>query len=131
MAAISCYLIVLIVARTVHPHVGKWSRFGLWTAVNGMAVGYHPIHNTWVQLNCTDPRERSIAIAMWVMSAILGLLAGTQIFRRDDTPFYSRGLVIMIALVSFGLVVAALQELVYLVLNRRIRRKGIQVLYVP
>ncbi|TQB70163.1 hypothetical protein MPDQ_000817 [Monascus purpureus] len=63
MAAIASYLIVLIVARTVHPHAGKWSRFGLWTAVNGLAVGYHPIHSTWVQLNCTDPRERSIAIA--------------------------------------------------------------------
>lgn len=63
MTAISCYLIVLVVAKTVHPHVGKWSRFGLWTAINAFAVGYHPIHNTWVQVNCKDPGERSVSIA--------------------------------------------------------------------
>jgi MFS family permease len=61
--AITCYLITLIVARATQPHVGKWSRWGLWTAVNAFAVGYHPVHNTWVQLNCTDPVERSISIA--------------------------------------------------------------------
>ncbi|KAJ9292420.1 hypothetical protein DTO271G3_8794 [Paecilomyces variotii] len=131
MAAITSYLIVLIVARIVHPHVGKWSRFGLWTAVNGMAVGYHPIHNTWVQLNCTDTREKSIDIAMWVMSAILGLMAGTQIFRKDDGPFYPTGLAIMIALVAFGLVMAAVQEDIYLALNHGTRSKGGRAVYVP
>ena len=64
VAAHLCYLVALIVARAVHPRVGsKWSRWGLWTAVNAFAVGYHPVHNSWVQLNCRDPRERSIAIA--------------------------------------------------------------------
>lgn len=63
IAAQCLYLITLIVARSAHPHVGKWSRWGLWTAVNSFAVGYHPIHNTWLQLNCRDPSERSIAIA--------------------------------------------------------------------
>ncbi|GKT94392.1 inner membrane transporter yfaV [Colletotrichum tofieldiae] len=58
-----CYLVVLIVARTAHPHVGKWARWGLWTAVNSFAVGYHPVHNSWVQLNCREPGERSISIA--------------------------------------------------------------------
>ena len=63
IAAQICYLVVLIVALLVQPHVGKWSRWGLWTAVNSFAVGYHPVHNSWVQLNCRDPRERSISIA--------------------------------------------------------------------
>lgn len=86
IAAQACYLIILIIARSVHPHVGKWSRWGLWTCVNAFAIGYHPVHNSWVQLNCQDPRERSISIAMWVMSAISGLMAGTQYFRADDLP---------------------------------------------
>lgn len=63
IAAHTCYLVALIIARQVHPHVGKWSRWGLWTAVNSFAVGYHPVHNTWVQLNCREAGERSIAIA--------------------------------------------------------------------
>lgn len=59
-----CYLVILIITREVHPSVGKWPRWGLWTITNAFAIGYHPIHNTWVQLNCQDPRERSISIAM-------------------------------------------------------------------
>ncbi|KAI5860964.1 inner membrane transporter yfaV [Durotheca rogersii] len=115
-----CYLVTLIVARQVHPHVGKWSRFGLWTAVNSFAVGYHPVHNSWVQLNCRDPRERSISIAMWVMSAILGLMTGTQYFRGNDVPFYSTGLRTMIIMVSIGMVFAIIQVIVYTVHNRRV-----------
>lgn len=61
--AIICYLITLIVIRTTEAHVGKWSRWGLWTAVNAFAVGYHPVHNTWLQLNCEGPEERSVSIA--------------------------------------------------------------------
>lgn len=63
MGAHACYIVVLVVAKVLHPRVGKWSRWGLWTAVNSFAVGYHPAHNSWVQLNCRDAGERSISIA--------------------------------------------------------------------
>jgi sugar phosphate permease len=59
----TCYLVALIAARRLQPHVGKWSKWGLWTLVNAFAVGYHPSHNSWLQLNCQDSRERSIAVA--------------------------------------------------------------------
>ncbi|KPM45288.1 hypothetical protein AK830_g1295 [Neonectria ditissima] len=120
IGAHSCYLITLIVARQVHPHVGKWSRWGLWTAVNSFAVGYHPVHNSWVQLNCRESGERSIAIAMWVMSAISGLMVGTQYFRADDTPFYQTGLRTMIIMVSVGMVSAIVQLGIYVVHNKRV-----------
>jgi len=63
IAAQMCYLVTLAVTLKVQPHVGKWSRWGLWTAVNSFAVGYHPLQNFWVQINCRDPAERSISIA--------------------------------------------------------------------
>ncbi|KAI0128685.1 inner membrane transporter yfaV [Xylariales sp. AK1849] len=108
------------VARSVHPHVGKWSCFGLWTAINSSAVGYHPIHNSWLQLNCKEPAERSISIAMWVMSAMLGLMMGTQYFRADDTPFYDKGLRTTIIRVLIGMAFAISQVLVYKVHNQRV-----------
>jgi predicted MFS family arabinose efflux permease len=123
IAAQLCYLVVLIIARSAHPHVGKWSRWGLWTSVNAFAIGYHPVHNSWVQLNCQDPRERSISIAMWVMSAISGLMAGTQYFRADDLPFYRKGLRTMIVLVGVGILFAGVQEMVYLRYNRKVEKK--------
>jgi len=61
--AIICYLVTLIVARTTLSSSGKWSKWGIWTAVNAFAVGYHPVHNSWLQLNCRDPGERSVSIA--------------------------------------------------------------------
>lgn len=115
-----CFLITLIVAREVHPHVGQWSRWALWTAVNALAVGYHPVHNTWLQLNCRSPGERSISIAMWVMSAISGLMVGTQYYQAEDRPFYSNGLRIQIIMVSVGIVFAILQVGIYKVHNKRV-----------
>ncbi|KAK8162690.1 inner membrane transporter yfaV [Phyllosticta citrichinensis] len=117
-----CYLIVLIVARQAHPHVGKWSRWGLWTAVNSFAVGYHPVHNSWVQLNCREPGERSISIAMWVMLSISGLMVGTQYYRGDDTPFYQKGLRTQIIMVVVGMMFAVLQVAIYAIHNRRVAK---------
>ena len=119
----TCYLAILIILRQIHPSVGKWSRWSLWTTANGFAIGYHPVHNSWVQLNCRDPRERSISIAMWVMSAISGLMVGTQYYRADDLPFYSKGLRIQIVMVAVGMLFAIVQELVYVLYNRSAMRK--------
>lgn len=63
MLAITTYLVALIMLRTVQPYTGRWSKFGLWTSVNGVAVGYHPIQNAWIQINCRTPKERSISLA--------------------------------------------------------------------
>jgi sugar phosphate permease len=63
MVAISFYLITLVILRVFQNYVGKWGKFGLWTAVNAFAVGYHPIHNAWIQINCKTPEERSISVA--------------------------------------------------------------------
>ncbi|KAF4472984.1 hypothetical protein FALBO_121, partial [Fusarium albosuccineum] len=87
IAAQVCYLVVLIVARQAHSAAGKWPRWGLWTAVNSVAVGYHPVHNSWIQLNCHETGERSIALAMWVMSATTGMMIGAQYFEAEDGPF--------------------------------------------
>ncbi|KAK4159569.1 putative transporter [Cladorrhinum sp. PSN259] len=135
-----CFLTALIIARQVHPHVGQWSRWGLWTTVNALAVGYHPVHNTWVQLNCRTPGERSISIAMWVMSAISGLMVGTQYYRAGDKPrFYSDGLRIQIIMVSVGILFAIFQVVIYVVHNRKVREGKIKTdeegeepqIYVP
>ncbi|KAK1827160.1 putative transporter [Podospora conica] len=122
IAAQFCYLVALVIARQVHPHVGQWSRWALWTLVNSFAVGYHPVHNTWVQVNCRTPGERSVGIAMWVMSAISGLMVGTQYYRASDRPFYYNGLRIQILMVTVGIIFAALQIVIYVVHNRRVAK---------
>ncbi|KAK4208747.1 inner membrane transporter yfaV [Rhypophila decipiens] len=119
-----CYHVALIATRQIHPHVGQWSQWGLWTAVNSLAVGYHATQNTWIQLNCPDPRERSIAIAMFVMSAISGLMVGTQYYQADDKPFYQTGLRTQIIMVSVGILFSILQVGIYKVHNKRVAVGG-------
>ncbi|KAH7037029.1 major facilitator superfamily domain-containing protein [Microdochium trichocladiopsis] len=125
LAGQSCYLVVLVVARFVHPHVGKWPRWALWTAINSFAVGYHPAHNTWLQVNCKDPRERSISIAMWCMSSISGMMVGARYFRAEDGPYYPQGLQLMIIMVSVGMLFAAGQMVVYIMHNKRLAKSSI------
>lgn len=70
------------------------------------------------QLNCKYTGERSIAIAMWVMFAISGLMVGTQLFQGSDAPHYNDGLLYMIILVTIGITLAAVQEAIYAIHNR-------------
>lgn len=59
------------------------------------------------------------------MTATSGLMAGTQIFRQDDSSGqYPRGLLIMIGLVSAGLLLTAVQELIYFIQNRDLKRRS-------
>lgn len=79
IAAIAVYLVALILLRTVQPYASTWGKFGLWTAVNAFAVGYHPIHNAWIQVKCRTPEERSISLACifpkscWLTKACSGV----------------------------------------------------------
>lgn len=76
---------------------------------------------------------------MWVMFAISGLMVGTQLFQGSDVPFYNNGLLYMIILVTVGIVLAAVQEAVYITHNRRVSQgKGRRIngeeeprVYVP
>jgi hypothetical protein len=59
------------------------------------------------------------------MCATAGLMAGTQIFRQEDSEeFYPNGLLIMIGLVLMGLILTALQEVIYYVQIRRAGKQG-------
>lgn len=54
------------------------------------------------------------------MFAISGLMVGTQLFQGHDAPDYNGGLLYMIALVTIGILLAAVQEAVYAVHNRNV-----------
>lgn len=128
LVATFLYGVTLIILHEVLPQVDshRWKVFGLWTLVNAFAVGYHPVQNTWLQLNCTTPQERSISIALWVMFAMIGLMAGSQLFRALDAPTYSKASLAMICMVFGGFVISLLQFLIYYVHNRRTDKRSSQ-----
>ena len=73
------------------------------------------------------------------MCSISGLMVGTQLFQGSDAPLYNKGLLYMIVLVTLGIVLAAVQEAIYLVHNRHVAQgKGALIdgeaeprIYVP
>jgi hypothetical protein len=59
------------------------------------------------------------------MSATSGLMGGSQLFRQDESSrYYPRGLLIMIGLVFMGLVLTAMQELIYWLESKRRSASG-------
>ena len=54
------------------------------------------------------------------MCSISGLMVGTQLFQGSDAPRYNNGLLYMIILVTIGIVLAAVQEIIYVVHNEHV-----------
>lgn len=59
------------------------------------------------------------------MSATSGLMDGSQLLRQDESStLYPRGLLVMIGLDFLGLVLTALQELIYFLEDRYAKGKS-------
>lgn len=81
--------------------------FGVvWTQI--FANLPHPLNITWMSLMaCRNPEERSLAMAMIIMSANIGAIYGAQLFQEHDKPLYKTGFSVNIGLLTLALVLAA------------------------
>ncbi|KAI0177976.1 major facilitator superfamily domain-containing protein [Pestalotiopsis sp. NC0098] len=79
--------------------------FGIiWTQI--FANFPHPLNIAWMSLACRDSEERSLAMAMIIMSANIGAIYGAQIFQSEDAPLYRRAFTINLSLLAGALVLA-------------------------
>ncbi|KAF4917545.1 putative transporter [Colletotrichum viniferum] len=69
----------------------------------------HPLNITWMSLTCTDPEERSLAMAMIIMSANIAAIYGAQLFQADDKPLYRKAFDSNIGTLAFALVLACIR----------------------
>ncbi|KAF3797739.1 MFS transporter prlL [Colletotrichum gloeosporioides] len=69
----------------------------------------HPLNITWMSLTCNDPEERSLAMAMIIMSANVAAIYGAQLFQADDKPLYRRAFDSNIGILAFALVLACIR----------------------
>lgn len=104
-------------------------RFALLVVGVAFSSCWHPTNCSWVSLNAKTPEERSISMAIMIMSANLAGIIGTQLFREDDAPHYPMGWTAILILVSLALVFTVLANLQYFILNRRLRNKEVARLY--
>ena len=83
----------------------------------------HPLNGSWLAVNIRNPAERSITMALLIMTANAAGLAGAQIFQARDAPLYRTGFTVILTLASIALVFAIGSNTQYLWLNKGIARK--------
>lgn len=80
-----------------------------------------------MSLNAGTAGERSITMAILIMSANASGIIGSQLFQQKDGPLYETGWTVIVAVVSVALVASVVANLQYYFLNgRRIGRGGLK-----
>ncbi|KAL2206535.1 alternative sulfate transporter [Sarocladium strictum] len=102
-------------------------KFALITLIKAFGMAWHPVHGSWMALNTKSSGERSITMAIFIMSANVAGLASGQIFQAADSPLYRNAWTTVLALSCFGVVAAAWSNLQYWFLNRRAAKAGAEV----
>lgn len=82
------------------------------------------VNGSWLALNARTAGERSITMAIFIMSANIAGIIGSQIFQEDDGPLYKRGWAAILSVVTVALAMAIIANLQYWLLNRFQKRKG-------
>jgi hypothetical protein len=75
-------------------------------------------------LNARNAAERSITMAIFVMSANVAGIIGSQIFQAPDAPLYQTGWTVIVGLVSGALLMSMIANAQYWLLNRVQKREG-------
>jgi hypothetical protein len=82
------------------------------------------VNGSWLALNTRSAGERSITMAVLIMAANLSGIIGSQVFQAQDAPLYKTGWTVILALVSVALLMSALANVQYWLLNRVQKREG-------
>lgn len=75
-------------------------------------------------LNAPTAGERSITLALMIMSANTAGIIGAQLFQAEDGPLYRTGWTVILSLVSLSLATSVVANAQYFVLNRRRKQAG-------
>lgn len=88
------------------------------------------INGAWVSHNAQTPGERSIAMAIHIMSANCAGLVGKQLFRSEDAPKYHKAWTTIVGLSAAAVGFSLLASLQYWLGNKRqLSRSGLKYHY--
>ena len=105
------------------------TRFAILAAAWSFSQVWHPINGSWMALNARSTGERSITMAILIMSANAAGIMGSQFFQPYDAPRYEQGFTIILAMVAVSLFAMCWANLQYFIINRRAKREGSPVRY--
>jgi MFS family permease len=110
-------LISIVYSQSVS---NSWRQYSVWTLLNAGIATFHPVNGAWLSINSKTPQERSISLALWIMSANLSGVCGAQIFRAEDAPLYRKGVLAIVVLTATGWGITIFQGVQYYLSNRRL-----------
>ncbi|KAF4781593.1 major facilitator superfamily transporter [Colletotrichum scovillei] len=113
------WIMPLLITLLTLPDGGReWSRFSVITLISGYPY-FHPIVSSWISENTFDVKKRAISAATYNVIVQIGSLAGSQIYRAYDAPYYKRGNTVCVSICAFSLVVFLVHRQVLVLLNKR------------
>ncbi|CAK7236665.1 hypothetical protein SCUCBS95973_009685 [Sporothrix curviconia] len=109
-----------LIIKSTNEHL----RFGILITTIAFSFQWHPINGSWMASNAKSAGERSITLAIFIMSANASGIVGSQFFQAKDKPLYKTGWTVILAMVSVGLVMSAIANVQYYLLNRKKLREN-------
>ncbi|KAI1658751.1 MFS general substrate transporter [Daldinia decipiens] len=105
----------------------RWSTGRKYVAVvfsMAMNSTIHILNVGWLSVNCQRPQERSVAMAMIIMGANSGGIAGSQVFRTQDAPLYHNAFTACRLLSAVVAVEITGQSVWYFMSNKKLDKQG-------
>ncbi|THX58734.1 putative MFS transporter [Aureobasidium pullulans] len=121
------FIMPLLIALLALPSGGyNWGRFSISTLISGYPY-FHPIVVAWISENTFDVKKRAISAATYNVIVQIGSVISSQIYRKDDAPYYYRGNKVLVAICALSLVTFIAQREYLRFLNRRKEREWSQM----
>ncbi|KAL2854566.1 major facilitator superfamily domain-containing protein [Aspergillus pseudodeflectus] len=90
-------LVLLIALETLPEKSMPWPRWAILTLLVG-GPSIHPVVVALTSRNAGSVRTRTVASALYNMSVQLSSIAGANVYRTNDAPYYKHGNKVLIAL---------------------------------
>ncbi|KAI4801380.1 putative MFS transporter [Aureobasidium sp. EXF-8845] len=117
------FIMPLLIALIALPAGGyNWGRFSISTLISGYPY-FHPIVVAWISENTFDVKKRAISAATYNVIVQVGSVVSSQIYRKDDAPYYYRANKVLVAICALSLITFVAQREYLRHLNRRKERE--------
>ncbi|OJI99093.1 hypothetical protein ASPVEDRAFT_69584 [Aspergillus versicolor CBS 583.65] len=111
-------LVLLIALETLPERDMPWPRWAILTLLVG-APSVHPVVVALTSRNAGSVRTRTVASALYNMSVQVSSIAGANVYRTEDAPYYKQGNKVLIALAVASMFLFTAAKLYYDWRNRQ------------
>ncbi|KAG7529300.1 hypothetical protein FFLO_05728 [Filobasidium floriforme] len=109
---------ILIAMNTLADGGREWARFSMVTLIAGYPY-FHPILTSTISENSFSTKRRSMQITGYNVVVQIGSVVSSQIYRKDDAPYYHRGNKILVSICGLALITFALTRWYFGYLNNQ------------